>query len=206
MKWKIISNTNGELLLLSENIIDAQEFNYKSDSNNWEISTIREWLNNYFYNMAFDNVQKQMISDTLLDNKTTGGICHMTQTPPYEIYYDSSNQYAITQNNTLDKVFLLSRKDTYDSSFAFSNNENDRRSTIIKEFTSYSVIQGLQINTHTTSSGIIEYADWMLRSPCMLYSNYVALPSTKPSGTWQSAAVDGVLGVLPAIKISINHI
>ena len=197
IKWKIIEKTNDKALLVSDVIIDSQEFNTTTlskeiegktiYSNNWEYSSIRNWLNNNFYETAFDPLQQERIKSKILDNKTTGGIYRRNISyPPYEPYYDSTNKYASCQNNTEDKIFLLSRKDVYD---IFSSSED-----LIKNRTDYSIIQGNE-----------NIGGWMLRSPCFYEENYMAFPRVKTSdgGGWAAGGVQGLWGVLPAIEISL---
>ena len=65
--WDIISNSNGETLwLVSDKVLDAQAFNNKRTTNeyehnggsgyanNYELSDIRQWINNDFLNTAFN--------------------------------------------------------------------------------------------------------------------------------------------------------
>ncbi len=192
LKWKIISNSNQKLELFCETIIDAQEFNYEKNSNNWEFSTIRKWLNKNFYNTAFDDVQKNQISAELINNKTTAGFYREPQRPPFEPYYDSSNQFASSQNNTVDKVYLLSSQDVYNI-FGFTTDSDSEK--LQKEITDYTKIQGCYTGTTTST--------WMLRSPCRHDAGYFAAPTTKVSILY-SGAVNWIIGVIPVITISLN--
>ena len=101
IKWDVIKSDDNKVMLIADLIVDAQEF-YNSDStekflhngkegyrNNYELSNIRIWLNNTFYNTSFNEYQKGLIQTTEVDN-TTG----------------VTAEYAC--DNTLDKVFLLS--------------------------------------------------------------------------------------------------
>ena len=105
IKWIILKEDNGRALLLSDLIIDSHEFYplFNSDKtehnngigydNNYELSTIRKWLNDDFYNSAFNIKEKAIINETEVDNSA-----------------DSTDRNAkdFTCNNTLDKVFLIS--------------------------------------------------------------------------------------------------
>ena len=67
---------------MCENIVDAQYYSivalptYKSEkdkapkyfTNNYEQSSIRHWLNNDFYQTAFNDEEKVKIESTYLDN------------------------------------------------------------------------------------------------------------------------------------------
>ena len=78
--------------MLCDMIIDSQQFDISK--NNYEESTIRKWLNQTFYNTAFNEIQKQSIFTTTVDNRavSTGY---------------SSNQYVCL--NTKDKIFEIKR-------------------------------------------------------------------------------------------------
>lgn len=105
VRWKILSEENGKAFLIADLILDSQEF-YPSDSssafshndgtgyaNNYELSQIRKFLNEVFYNTAFNESLKSLIETTTVDNSATSSI----------------SDYAC--NNTEDKIFLLSYKE-----------------------------------------------------------------------------------------------
>ena len=65
IKWRILSEGGGNALILCESIIANKEF---GNSNNYAKSEIRAWLNNEFYNSAFNAVQRALIKTTEVDN------------------------------------------------------------------------------------------------------------------------------------------
>src|SRR5690554_1014047 len=103
IKWRVLEEADGTYTLLSEYIIDKQVFYASSDNrtigdqtiyaNNYEHSTIREWLNNAFYNKAFSTLEKVSILTTLVDNSAL-----TTEALPNPFF----------SNNTMDKVYLPS--------------------------------------------------------------------------------------------------
>lgn len=68
IKWIILEKSNGKALLMSLNILDNKKYkNYKSKEKDnvnttWETSDLRTWLNNEFYNTAFDSTDKNKIA------------------------------------------------------------------------------------------------------------------------------------------------
>ena len=62
IKWKVKNVINGKACLESENIIDSHLFD--DISNNYETSCIRKYLNNDFYNRAFTENEKKIITET----------------------------------------------------------------------------------------------------------------------------------------------
>lgn len=83
---------NKKALLVSEYCIDNMFYNDTYDMLTWENSYVREWLNYYFYNVAFNTEEKRMIAKTKLLNY---------------------NFYSIEDggNDTEDNVFILSAED-----------------------------------------------------------------------------------------------
>ena len=105
IKWNILKEDNGKALLLSDLIIDCHDFYalFNTDKtehnngigydNNYELSNVRKWLNNDFYNTAFKEIEKALIEEIEVDNSVSS---------------TDLNAREYTCNNTNDKVFLLS--------------------------------------------------------------------------------------------------
>ena len=148
IEWDILTESSGKALIIANLILDSQEY-YPSDSqsqfthnggigyaNNYELSAIRKFLNDNFYNTAFNELQKALIETTTVDNSvaSTG---------------QSSNKYAC--NNTNEKMFLLSYKEAttyYTISTARLAKGSD-----------YAKCQGLGVDSSNGNSF------WWLRSP-----------------------------------------
>lgn len=105
IEWDILTEADGKALIVANLILDSQEY-YPSNSegplehnggigyvNNYELSAIRKFLNDDFYNIAFRNYKKELIEETVVDNSSlsTG---------------QKENNFVC--NNTNDKIFLLS--------------------------------------------------------------------------------------------------
>lgn len=61
--WYVLAKENGNLLLTSKYILDAQQFN----TNKTEECTLDDWLKNDFYNAAFADIDENIIDVTLLN-------------------------------------------------------------------------------------------------------------------------------------------
>ena len=106
IEWDVLDQGNNQLFITSKVILDSQsyyhelgetEFAHNGGSgyaNNYELSDIRLWLNNEFYNSAFGG------SDAVITTTVNNSL---------ESTLDSSNSYIC--EDTEDKVFLLSRAD-----------------------------------------------------------------------------------------------
>lgn len=67
IEWRILDEKNDYLLLVSDKCLDIS--NFSNDGGNvWERSDIRNWLNDYFYNTAFTEDEKQLIISSLKTN------------------------------------------------------------------------------------------------------------------------------------------
>lgn len=105
VEWNILTIDGVKALILANLILDSQDYYPTSSSssfshnggrgyaNNYELSAIRKFLNENFYNTAFNDLQKELIETTTVDNSVA-----------------STGQYSSNYicNNTSDKMFLLS--------------------------------------------------------------------------------------------------
>ncbi len=64
--WDVIEETNGFVSMISHQILDV----WLDDSKKYEDSGIREWLNNEFYNKAFNSAEKGIILTTNVKTRT----------------------------------------------------------------------------------------------------------------------------------------
>lgn len=94
IKWDILDEKDDCLLLISHYVIEMAHFDL--NTNNYEKSAIREWLNNTFIKKAFTNEQKALLIEVEVDNSL-------------ESTLDKYNKYICP--NTYDKIFLLSKKE-----------------------------------------------------------------------------------------------
>ena len=199
IKWRILSEGSGKALILAELILDSQEFYPSTDdrtengttvyANNWEYSTIRKWLNETFYNVAFNDLQKTLIVGTELDNKTTA-----------YAYDGSSNSYATCQNNTTDKVFLLSYKDILNTFYGFSSSSSNYDTAMRKKTSDYAQVQGA---CTSTDSSYLGNGLWWLRSPCSDYSNDATCIYLDGYGAYGGVYITHG-GVVPALTIMLS--
>lgn len=76
IKWRVLRITDDKALLLTEKIVDGQQFNLTSatvngiPANNYTHSLIRHWLTETFYNMAFSTNEKSALIETQLEEST----------------------------------------------------------------------------------------------------------------------------------------
>ena len=148
IRWRILSEENGEAFLLCDSIIANQRF--AENSNNYAESEIRTWLNSTFYDTAFSELAKSLILITVVDNSAESANPHDDS----KYWNNGVNKYAC--ENTSDKVFLLSEEEVTNSSYGFEMYTSDKARVMITS--DYSRATGAQMN----DNGI---GWWWLRSP-----------------------------------------
>ena len=117
VKWRVLSNTGGQLFLLSDQNLDVFQYHTEEENVTWETSTIRSWLNGYgassnaggssgtdytgdnFLNAAFSAGEQRAIATTTVVN-------------------DENTDYGTDGgNDTNDRIFLLSLTETYNRTY-----------------------------------------------------------------------------------------
>ena len=98
IKWTLLDKDeeNGRALFVSKYIIDAKHYNEEGGDATWETSSIRKWLNKDFFNDAFNDIEKDLIEETVVHTNDESEII-------------SDTKYTTRGgNDTKDKIFLLS--------------------------------------------------------------------------------------------------
>ena len=194
--WRVLDPDSG--FLITEKLIDSQPFNnfilkeyvngtttFYGDSNktyysnNYVRSDIRKWLNNDFYNTAFNVSQKKNIKKSVLSNL---GYNTLIGTSGYECY-----DYEMTQ----DYVFLLSYDEFINTKYGLVSDDNK----VIfkgKEYTDYCRFQGLD-------KRVGPY--WRLRSAGGASNRICEIIWNDSVSTSSSQINDMGHGIHPAIKL-----
>ena len=167
--WRILEKTDDSYLLMSDKLIDAKLY---GQTNNYENSLIRQWLNNEFYNKAFTN--KDIIQNTEVVNNVEGNInaCQ----------------------NTFDNVFLPSKFDMLNPEYGFPfTTYISYTPERIAESTDYSRISELMIDNNS-------YSRYCTRTPDENTNNNVY--SVQSNGSIVPDIIHQfTFGVRPMIKI-----
>lgn len=205
IKWRILTESNGEALILCEMIIDSQEY-YNSTSsrtidgstvyaNNYAYSNIRKWLNDNFYNTAFTSLQKELILLTEVDNsaRSTNPDNNSTQ------WNSGNNSYACA--NTNDYIFLLSEQEVTKSAYGFDTDYSNDDTVRQKKTTAYAQCQGAYTATDSSYKG---NGWWWLRSPNddISFSARDVDFDGRAYSHYYVSYTDG--GVVPALKIKLK--
>ena len=90
IEWVVLAEEDGRMLLISRYILDGVPYHTEYKDVTWETCSLRAWLNDDFYNSAFDAEEQSHILSTVISNP--------------------DNEYISVPggNDTEDKLFLLS--------------------------------------------------------------------------------------------------
>ena len=56
IEWLVLEKEEGRILVLSKYALDAQQYHTSKEDVTWETSTLRQWLNEDFLNLAFSGL------------------------------------------------------------------------------------------------------------------------------------------------------
>ena len=160
IKWRVLSNSDGKLFLLSDQNLDCKEYHTKRESVTWAGSTIRSWLNGYKGESIDENADfsSKNFLGTAFEPKEQEAIPTVKISNPNTVF---SNRSTSGGADTEDKVFLLSIDESLMQDYGFSSSYNsvDKKSGRVSLNTVYAVKRGADTSDYN-GAGI-----WRLRSP-----------------------------------------
>lgn len=132
IKWRVLRNSGSELFVLSEYILDCKRYHGNCEDLKWRDCTeitwqdcdLRQWLNDEFYNAAFNDAEKPFIKSTHCTDNGEG--CPDTE----------------------DKVFLLSVAEIKDLS---ENHGKDLRRAAGTEYAKLKKMDGCRLYSYDKS-------------------------------------------------------
>lgn len=192
--WRVLSNEDNEVFLLSEYCLDSYQYAtkfMKKSEVSWVNSSVREWLNSTFLELAFSSSEKKAINTSTVTN-----------------YFDGKFHIK-GQETTFDKVFLLSLDELMNEKYNFMKItewvngipyvEDEKYYTSVTE---YADIQG--VYQKTIKENEAPRAEYLLRTihtQLDKYSNNPQVMIVSPYG-WHPDNYTHEYGIRPAIKIS----
>ena len=195
IKWKVGVTETDAVKVISAVILDISYY-YENEesrtiagetiySNNYKYSTLREFLNNGFYNTAFTLMQQSAILTTEVDNSVDG--------TNYTLYHKYTN-YAC--ENTFDKIYALSYRESTMSYFG-DNTETATKERFLK-VTDYAKAKGVYWGIESPTYG----GHWWLRSPNCLNERTASYVHAS-SGFMFDSVNNTQIGIAPAMRLSI---
>ena len=185
IEWLVLEYDaeTGSALLISRYGLDAKPFHAEKTDITWENCTLRAWLNGEFLQAAFTPEEQAAVLLTEVDNSSL-------QKKP------SQNSNITGGNDTQDRVFLLSFRETFKVYF---KNPEDR----LCAATDYAVSQGA--GTSTSAKQTVDdrpAAEWWTRSPGDEQDGMITAGYT---GEYWGAGVDCADNcVRPVIRVDLN--
>lgn len=70
--WRVLGNSDGELFLLSEFLLDCKRYHADFVDTTWRGCDLRRWLNGEFYDTAFSDDEKSLLQTTLCADNGEG--------------------------------------------------------------------------------------------------------------------------------------
>lgn len=192
IQWQVIAVDKDRIYVLSNKILDNRQYHNLDSGVTWAGCTLRTWLNNSFYNLAFSNSEKENIITTHLINDNYKGISGGT--------------------DTYDKVWLLSFAEYSNKSCGiykasgtnYSSNQSHcvwTRSPGIKQ-NCVSIVDQNYVDFPHRGDAMVANNRCGVRPALQLTSN--ASISQLKNGTYKIKTVDSVTG-MPLSGVSVVY-
>ena len=226
LQWRVLDPATGlvlcELVIDSqafsnttykkEPIVDPTEYRYYDDdygfysdpehtvySNNYAHSSIREWLNDDFYNTAFNSNEKTKIEQTVCDNRSYDSYMIEYMYPDYPL-----QQLPFDAEETTDSVFLPSFKELYFNESGEILTVSEREVWKAKS-TDYAVCQGVLSGIDSSTNPYEIFSYWWIRT-ASTHSNIGWAVGDDGNLLGSEAVTRTYFGVRPAMRITESDV
>ncbi len=113
--WYIISRTTDRVLLMAKPVLAYQKYN-----TDWAVSGIRRWLNNEFYDAAFDDAEKNAILESVIQNDDS---VHFSGESDGDCFWEWADTIShIHGAPTRDRIFIPCLRDLINPYIDYSGN------------------------------------------------------------------------------------
>ncbi|MCR5205671.1 MAG: DUF6273 domain-containing protein [Lachnospiraceae bacterium] len=187
IEWIVLSKTKSQIFVVSKYVLDIVPYNYDYLNDfmgtTWEKCTLRKWLNENFYNTAFNAEEKKLIKSTTVEN------------------FDNSVDGTKAGEDTVDKVFLLSMDDLVNKKYGFNKDYTKKDKNRICYPTKYCAVRKALSYENKPNTKDPEW--YFLRTPADYYWSAVTVEfegEVNPEGRQASWPI----GDRPAMVISIK--
>ena len=180
IKWRVLSVDGDDAFLMADKILDAQPYDEDEKQDvTWENSTLRKWLNDDFYNMAFSEYEKRAINTVTVGN---------------------DNEY-----DTEDDVSLLSFNDVIKNIYGFTTPREDSATREDSTTREASVTSYAGERTSFEEYGVYAGSGpWWLRTISRVGDEAVYVKYIPASGRSSSASASyNIEGVRPVIHLDL---
>ena len=147
IEWVVLSKTKSQLFVISKYALDSMPYDFEYKDVTWETCSLRKWLNENFYNAAFNKEEKALIKTTTVEN------------------FDNPEYNTPAGNATKDKVFLLSMLDMIESDYGFSEKYDTYDQNRRCAPTAYAIARDIWCRLDYETKDDEATCCWWLRSP-----------------------------------------
>ena len=198
IRWRVLKEKDGKLLLLSDMVLDYRPFD-EGGTNAYLWSDISDWLDDEFFYDAFSPTERKMILSTTIHCDEESA------TPPPGVLpanvYEESWADAVDPQKAesfKDKVFLLSVRNATNEEFGFRDDPYALDRARLGRMTDYAATPAWA--ARGALSGVIP---WWLRSPVPFCDYGIRVVDQGGCcAAWEE--VDSDAGVRPAIRIKVE--
>ncbi len=204
--WDILKTSDDSYFLLSNMVLKAsvfqtnygvhdKEYYYKDSdgnldldtkdahgtfANEYSVSLVRLYLQNNFYSVAFNEKQQNIIQTTSLNN------------------HQGNTIYSKLQQDTKDKVFILSLDEATNNTYGFTEENPQRR---IKQVTDYALCSGAYAYCYSYNDTMTKNSMWYLRSAGDDALHVMKVDSNGIASSITHISESTYMGIVPALYI-----
>ncbi len=189
IEWIVLSNTNNELLVLSRHVLDLIKYNEEFSDITWADCSLRKWLNEDFFNTAFDEEEQYRIKTKELKNG------------------DNPEYGTAGGKDTKDNVFLLSYSEAVNPSYGFNTDPNASDALRRCTATVYAAERGASAVARSNPEEGELSCIWWLRTPG--YDPHLAMLVLQSGGInlyGYYGSYESAVAVRPALCIDLSRI
>lgn len=181
VRWWIIGEDEASYFLLSDMIVDCMPFHKSFTAATWDVSDLRNWMNDEFYNTCFSESEKAFVAEH--------------HTPKSDNYYRN----FFSGEDSYNFVSCISAADLTNGKYVFEGHSEDSVTALrMAAGTDYAVAKGLRVHDNN-------YARWWTGTTADTASIYTVVITEKGYVLIESGGevnTKNDIGVRPFITIS----
>ena len=178
IEWLVLAKEENKIFVISDKALDCKLYDTSYTSVTWETCSLRAWLNNDFFNTAFDAAEKKMIMNI-------------------KVSADKNPEYDTDPGNeTTDKLFLLSISEVTE----YFDDDESRKCVP----TAYAKARGAYTSNRNKTVSGEETCWWWLRSHGVDQDDAANVNSGGDVNEYGGSVRDRYMTVRPAMWITID--
>ena len=178
IEWLVLAKEENKIFVISDKALDCKLYDTSYTSVTWETCSLRAWLNNDFFNTAFDAAEKKMIMNI-------------------KVSADKNPEYDTDPGNeTTDKLFLLSISEVTE----YFDDDESRKCVP----TAYAKARGAYTSNRNKTVSGEETCWWWLRSYGVDQDDAANVNSGGDVNEYGGSVRDRYMTVRPAMWITID--